>query len=245
LDLEKKPNLAPEKLVIYKNITYQDINLERLLLNLYLSIKPVDRGATIQRIYFQDVRVNGVPVHLETFEQEFQLSKKEVVDLPSPLKCTIVFAELDSLKPVAEILEKDSIRITGENFIEVKLTAVEKLALRTKQLVIPVALNEDVPLNLFSGNPLLQMAAGKILDTLSDPSSPAAQALGKDHSAKLTEEQTLSAAARPALYLVLRVRPGRSQDPGQRKVQPIRNRLCGQRGRETAHGQARGAAVEI
>ena len=69
-------------------------------------------------------------------------------------------------------------------------------------MVIPVALNEDVPLNLFSGNPLLQMAAGKILDTLSDPSSPAAQALGKDHSAKLTEEQTLSAAARPALYLL-------------------------------------------
>ena len=202
LDLEKKPNLAPEKLVIYKNITYQDINLERLVLNLYLSIKPVDRAATIQRIYFQDVRVNAVPVHLETFEQEFQLSKKEVVDLPSPLKCTIVFAELDSLKPVAEILEKDSIRITGENFIEVKLTAAEKLALRTKQLVIPVALNEDVPLNLFSGNPLLQMAAGKILDTLSDPSSPAAQALGKDHSAKLAEEQTLSAAARPALYLL-------------------------------------------
>ena len=62
LDLEKTPNLAPEKLVIYKNITYQEINLDRLVLNLYLSIKPVDRGATIQRIYFQDVRVNGVPV---------------------------------------------------------------------------------------------------------------------------------------------------------------------------------------
>ena len=202
LDLGKKPNLAPEKLVVYKNMTYQDINLERLVLNLYLSIKPVDRAATIQRIYFQDVRVNAVPVHLETFEQEFQLSKNEVVDLPSPVKCTIVFAELDSLKPVAEILQKDAIRITGANFVEVKLTGVEKLAMRTKQLVIPMALNEDVPLNLFSGNPLLQMAAGKILDTLSDPSSPAAQALGRDHSAKLTEEQTLSAAARPALYFL-------------------------------------------
>ena len=202
LDLEKNPHLAPEELVIYKNITYQDINLDRLVLNLYVSIKPVDRAATIQRIYFQDVRVNAVPVHLETFEQEFQLSKKEVVDLPSPLKCTIVFAELDSLKPVAEILEKDSIRITGENFIEVKLTGIEKLALRTKQLVIPLELNEHVPLNLFSGNPLLQMAAGKILDTLSDPSSLAAQALGKDHWAKLTEDRTLSAAARPALYLL-------------------------------------------
>jgi hypothetical protein len=202
LDLEKKPNLAPEKLLIYKNITYQEINLERLVLNVYLSIKPVDRAATIERIYFQNVRVNAVPVHLETFEQEFQLSKKEVVDLPSPLKCTIVFAELDSLKPVAEILAKDAIQITGENFVGVKLTGLEKLAMRSKQLVIPLALDQQVPLNLFSGNPFLRMAAGKILDTLSDPSSLAAQALGKEHSAKLSEDQTLSAAARPALYLL-------------------------------------------
>jgi len=50
LDLEKKPNLAPEKLVIIKNLSYQEISLERLVLNLYLSIKPVDRAATIQRI---------------------------------------------------------------------------------------------------------------------------------------------------------------------------------------------------
>jgi hypothetical protein len=118
------------------------------------------------------------------------------------LKCTIVFAELDSLKPVAEILAKDAIQITGENFVGVKLTGLEKLAMRSKQLVIPLALDQQVPLNLFSGNPFLQMAAGKILDTLSDPSSLAAQALGKEHSAKLSEDQTLSAAARPALYLL-------------------------------------------
>jgi hypothetical protein len=202
LDLEKKPEMALEKLVLIKNLSYQDISLERLVLNLYLSIKPVDRAATIERIYFQEVRVNGVPVHLETFEQEFQLSKTDVVELPAPLKCSIVFAELDSLKPVAEILQKDAIQITGEDFVEVKLTGVEKLAMRSKQLVIPLALNQPVPLNLFSGNPFLQMAAGKILETLSDPSSPAAVALGKEHLATLAAQQTLSAAARPALYLL-------------------------------------------
>jgi hypothetical protein len=202
LDLEKKPEMAPEKLVLIKNLSYQDISLERLVLNLYLSIKPVDRAATIQRIYFQNFRVNGVPVHLEAFEQEFELSKREVVDLPAPLKCSIVFAELDSLKPVAEILQKDAIQITGEEFVEVKLSGAEKLVMRTKQLVIPVALNQQVPLNLFSGNPFLQMAAGKILETLSDPSSAAAAALGREHSAMLSEHQTLSAAARPALYLL-------------------------------------------
>jgi hypothetical protein len=46
------------------------------------------------------------------------------------------------------------------------------------------------------------MAAGKIVDTLSDPSSAAAVALGRDHLAKVAEDQTLSASARPALYLL-------------------------------------------
>ena len=210
LDLEKKPQMAPEKLVLIKNLSYQDISLERLVLNLYLSIKPVDRAATIQRIYFQDVWVNAVPVHLEIFEEEFQLSKKEVVDLPAPLKCSIVFAELDSLKPVAEILAKDAIRITGENFVGVKLSGVEKLAMRAKHLVIPMALNQQVPLNLLSGNPLLQMAAGKVLDTLSDPSSLAALGLARDHSAKLAEDQTLTAAARR----------GEQRSPAHRGLRP-------------------------
>jgi hypothetical protein len=202
LDLEKKPAMDLEKLVLLKNLSYQEITLERLVLNLYLSIKPVDRAATIQRIYFQDVRVNAVPVHLETFEQEFQLSRKEVVDLPAPLKCSIVFAELDSIKPVAEILAKDAIRITGKDFVEVKLSGVEKLAMRARQLAIPVELNQQVPLHLFSGNLLLQVAAGKILDTLSDPSTPAALALARDHLARLAVRETLSVTARPALYLL-------------------------------------------
>jgi len=202
LELQKKPELAPEKLTIIKNLSYEQITLERLVLNLYLSLKPVDRAATIQRIYFQDVRVNGVPVHLETFEQEFQLSRKEVVDLPAPLKCSIVFAELNSLKPVAEILAKDAIRITGQDFVEIKLSGMERLAMRAKQLVIPVPVDQQVPLNLFSGNPLLQMTAGKILETLSDPSTQAAVALARDRLDKLARHQILSADARPALYFL-------------------------------------------
>ena len=40
---------------VYKNLSFQDINFERLVLGLSLSIRPVDRAATIERIYFQDV----------------------------------------------------------------------------------------------------------------------------------------------------------------------------------------------
>ena len=114
---------------VYKGLSFQDINFDRLLLGLSISIRPVDRPATIVHMYFQDVKVNGIPVHIETFDQEFKLSNKETVDLPAPLKCSIVFADLDSMKPVRDMVDKDKIQITGQSFIEVKLNSLEKLAL--------------------------------------------------------------------------------------------------------------------
>ena len=187
---------------VYKGLSFQDINFERLLLGLSISIRPVDRAATIEHLYFQDVKVNGIPVHIETFDQEFKLSNKETVDLPAPLKCSIIFADLDSMQPVRDMVDKDKIQITGQSFIEVKLNSLEKLALRAKQVVIPATMNEQVPLNLFQGNPLLHMTADTILDTLANPASAAAISMAKEHLAKLHMDEALGGKAKSALYLL-------------------------------------------
>ena len=196
---EGKPAEDP---VIYKQVTYGDINLERLVLKLHLAIKPVERAATVRRIYFQDIKANGLPVHLETFDQEFKLSKKEPIDLPGPLNCTVVFAELDSLLPVKQLISENRLTITGQAFIEVKLNALEKMAMGGKQVVLPVAVNETVPFAMFEGNPFLQMAATKIIETLADPSSTAAISLAKEHIARLTAERTFNSIGKPSLYLL-------------------------------------------
>ena len=187
---------------VYRSLTFNDINFERLVLNLFISIRPVDRSATVTRMYFQDVSVGGVPVHVETFQEEFKLSNKDTVDLPKPLKVTIIFAELDSFQPVRDLVDKDKIQVTGQSFIEVKLSSIEKVALRTKLLVIPSPLNEQISLNLFQGNPFLKLAADKIMDALADPSSGAAATMAKEHLDRLHQNQTVGSAVKPALYLL-------------------------------------------
>jgi len=187
---------------VYKSLAFRDINFERLLLGLSVSIKPVDRAATVEHMYFQDVAINGIPVHIETFDQEFKLSNKEPVDLPGPLKCAIIFADLGSMEPVRDMVDKDKIQITGQSFIEVKLNSLEKLALRSKQVVIPVALNEQVPLNFFQGNPLLHMTADTILATLSNPASAAAINMAKEHLAKMHLDETVGSKTKAAVYLL-------------------------------------------
>ena len=196
------PGKPVESPVFYKSISYDDIHTDRLLLNLFVGIEPVDRSATIRSIYFQDVRVGGIPVHIETFEKEFKISNKDAVDLPAPLKCSIVFTDLESLEPLRELVNKNTIEITGESFIEVKLNILEKVALRTKQLVLPVKLDEEIPLTFLPDSPLMQMAAKKILDTLSDPTTPSAIALAKEHMAQLEMEQTMSSIGSNSLYLI-------------------------------------------
>lgn len=199
---DSKASAAAEDLIIYRDVSYQSVDLERLTLNLSVSVKPVDRAATIRRIYFQGVRASGIPIHIEPFVEEFKLSKKEVVELPAPLECSIIFSDLDTLQPVKDIIQKDTVHITGMSFIDVKLNALEKLALRSKQLVLPVPLDEEVPLHMFSDSPLLKMAAGKILDTLADPSSAAAIALAREHLSKLAAHQTLETLGRASVYLL-------------------------------------------
>ena len=187
---------------IYKSLSFSDINFDRLLLGLSVSIRPVDRAATVEHMYFQDVRINGIPVHIETFDQEFKLSNKEPVDLPAPLKCAIIFADLDSMQPVRDMVDKDTIQITGQSFVEVKLNSLEKFALRAKRVVIPVNLKEQVPLNLFGGNSLLKKTADTILDTLANPASTAAVNMAKDHLEKLRLNAALGGKVKPALFLL-------------------------------------------
>ena len=197
-----KSGKASENPIIYKSLAYQDLNFERLVLRLSLAVRPVDRDATIQRIYFQDIRVNGVPVQVQTFEQEFKISKKDVVDLPAPLNCTIVFSELDSLAPLKEIVNQEKLTVTGQSFLEVKLNALQRMAVRSKRLVLPVEVKQEVPLEMFTGNPWLKMAANGILDTLADPSSEAAIALAKEHLAKISGDRVLEQKGNAALYFL-------------------------------------------
>ena len=188
---------------IYKKLSFRDINFDHLQLELSVSIRPVDHSATVEHMYFQDVRVNGIPVQIETFDQEFKLSDKEPVDVPAPLECAIIFADLNSLQPVRDMVDKDTILITGKSFIEVKLSSLEKIAFLAKRVVIPVPLNEQVPLNLFQGNPLLHATAATILDNLVNPTSAAAINIAKEHLEKLQLDASVGAKANAALYLLL------------------------------------------
>ena len=195
---QPEPNLG-----IYRKISYEDINFDRLRLQLALSIRAVDHPATVEHIFFQNVKVNGIPVQIDSFDQEFKLSSKDVVDVPGPLECTVNFADLDSLQPVRDLVDKDMVVVTGQSFVEVKLGALASVAAMARHVVVPVPLAEQIPAKIFEGRPVLHITATTILDNLVTPTSSAAIAMAKAHLAKLHMDESLGAKVKPALYLLL------------------------------------------
>jgi len=191
-----------DSLCIYRQVSYRDISLERLTLNLYVTVKPVERAATVERVHFQDVRLNGLPISIKPLDQEFKLSQTAEVDLPTPLEVSIAFADLDSIAPLRDLVQQDKLKITGHSFFEIKLNPLGKIFLRSQRLILPVDLNEEVPLQLFAKDSPVQAAAIKLLEVISDPSSLPGLALARQHLAKLAADQSLNAAGKGRLYLV-------------------------------------------
>ncbi len=191
-----------EDLCIYRQVRYRDISFDRLGLDLYVTVKPVERAASVERVHFQDVRLNGLPVSVKPLDQEFKLSTTAEVDLPAPLEVTLLFADLDSIAPLRDLIQQDKLLITGHSFFEVKLNPLQKVFLRSQSLVLPVDLNEEVPLQFFEKDSLVQAGALKLLELIADPNSNRALTLAREHLAKLKVESSLNAAAKRGLYLV-------------------------------------------
>lgn len=199
---EKASEKAQGELAVVRSVAYQEVNLDHLALNLLVRMNPVDRPAAVTKIYFQDLRANGLPVHVEPYETEFQLSKSAPVELPSPLRLTFVFAEIDSLAPLRELVQKDVLHLTGDLFILVRLNTLESAVMGTRQVVLPFHMDQIIPMHTFSAEPMIQSAVLALLDTLSAPYSMAAAALARQRQEKQSAAQGRAAAAAGRVFLV-------------------------------------------
>ena len=67
---EKSSDKTKGDLAVVRSAAYQEINLDHLALNLLVRMNPVDRPASVVKIYFQDLRANGLPIHVEPYGGE-------------------------------------------------------------------------------------------------------------------------------------------------------------------------------
>jgi hypothetical protein len=93
------------------------------------------------------LHLNGLPVFAAPLNQEIVLKKGVATALP-PLYVTILYRDLHTVGPLRRMIENQSVRIEGELVADLRLSAIEKLALHTQHPSVEIDLSQEVPVQI-------------------------------------------------------------------------------------------------
>lgn len=158
-----EPSARIEKIgaVQVRDLNLKEIDSTHARIAVDLALVP-ERSVTLKNIQLCSLRLNGLPVFASSLNEEVVLTKDAQITLP-PLYVTVLFRDITALDPLRRMVEKQSVHLEGEMLSEVKLNALEKLALGTLHPKVALTLNQDVPLAI-GGDLLGRSLALKVLE---------------------------------------------------------------------------------
>jgi len=125
-----------------------------------LSVVPA-RTITLENIRLTGLRMNGLPVYAQPLTEPIELVKGKESALP-PLYITLQVRDLTTTKPLREMVENQSVHLSGELVAAIKMSFLEKLATHTEHPRLGLPVVQDVPVS-FGSSPLARQAALGVL----------------------------------------------------------------------------------
>jgi hypothetical protein len=143
-----------------KEISVVEIDTTHVKVAVDLGLAPA-RSANLQNLRLCSLRLNGQPVFAAPFKQEIVLKKGEPIALP-PLYVTLLFRDLDTVEPLSQVIEKQSVHLEGELVADLRVNFMERLILATQHPKVQITLDQEVPVQIGS-TPFERGAALSIL----------------------------------------------------------------------------------
>ncbi|MGA3080177.1 MAG: hypothetical protein ABSD44_02205 [Terracidiphilus sp.] len=129
-----------------KEVNLAEIDTSHLKLAVDLNLT-VTQSATFENLRLASLHLNGLPVFAAPLNQEIVLKKGVATALP-PLYVTVLFRDLHTVAPLRRMIENQSVRLDGDLVADLRLTAIEKLALHTEHPSVEIALAQEVPVRI-------------------------------------------------------------------------------------------------
>jgi hypothetical protein len=126
-----------------KSANIGTIDTSHLEIVVSLALTPGQSG-TLKNLQLCSLRMNGLPVFANPVEQEIVLKKGEPTQLP-PLTVSVYYHDLYTTHPLAEMIDKQSVRVEGELVSDLQVGFLGKLALHSQHPRIVIPLNQEVP----------------------------------------------------------------------------------------------------
>ncbi len=125
------------------------------------------KSVTLKSMFFQEVTVNGIPVHVQPINGPFKLKQGQPIgDLPL-LKATVAFREMPSLRPLRNALADGTAHIHVNLLAQLSLNPLEMLALRSTNAWASTEFDQNLDVDLPGG--LVGRAAALASLTAAEP----------------------------------------------------------------------------
>jgi len=125
-----------------------------------LSVVPA-RTITLENVRLTGLRMNGLPVYAQPLAEPIELVKGKETALP-PLYITLQLRDLTTTKPLREMVENQSVHLSGEMVAGIKMSFLDKLATHTLHPRLGLPVVQDVPVS-FGSSPIARQAALGVL----------------------------------------------------------------------------------
>jgi hypothetical protein len=156
--------------VTVDKVSVLDVAQDRLQLAFVVTLVS-DSNVAVRQVTFDNFRLNDVPLYVSAVTQPLSLKANQPQQLPEPLKVTLYFRDLDSVRPLQTALAEKRAHVEGTVYVEGEMPVLGKLLFMGSRVRVPVTLREDIPLNV-PENKTLQSVAAKALDAVAASFGP-------------------------------------------------------------------------
>jgi hypothetical protein len=157
------PDVAHQLIAECVGMSLQQIDTEKVVLALKVT---VDAGQDLKldEVTLANLHLNGLPVFATPVQVPIQLIKGQKVQLPEPILATIYLHDVTSTKPLSQALLDGFATLDGQLYVSVHLGLIARIALGNFQSVVPMKLQQKVPLAI-PGGAISKTAALAVLES--------------------------------------------------------------------------------
>ena len=145
---------TPVVRVTIDKVSLADVAQDHLQLSFSLTLL-ADRDVAVRQIAFDNVRLNDVPLYVAPVEQRLSLKANEAQQIGAPLRLSLYFRDLDTVRPLQTLLLDKRVSADGTVYLDAELSPLVKLLLLGRRVRVPVTVHQEVQLNV-PDNTLLQ-----------------------------------------------------------------------------------------
>jgi hypothetical protein len=130
-----------------------EVSARELVVEVPVHVRSIGVSATVERVDFDDMALNGIPFEVESYTTSFELPESGSRELEDPLRLRLDFRKVAPGLAWESLFPSDTLRLTGRVAVEGTF----------RKWIFSVRRSVEVPIDLSHPNPLAEYHPGRLV----------------------------------------------------------------------------------